>query len=79
VSLEKLFSLEEAGEILGTGVRFPRRLVAERRIRYTRVGKFVRIPEPALAEFIRMERLSLGRLGGGGLPDGWSASFGQDS
>lgn len=52
MSLEKLFSLAEAGEILGTGARFPRRLVAERRIRYVHVGKFVRIPESALVEFI---------------------------
>jgi excisionase family DNA binding protein len=31
---------------------FTRRLVAERRIRFTRVGRFVRIPESALREFI---------------------------
>lgn len=52
MSLERLFSLEEAGELFGTGVRFPRRLVAERRIRFVHVGKFVRIPESAIAEFI---------------------------
>ncbi|WP_352396436.1 excisionase family DNA-binding protein [Kineosporia sp. NBRC 101677] len=52
MSLERLFSLEEAGELFGTGVRFPRRLVAERRIRYVHVGRFVRIPESALVEFI---------------------------
>ncbi len=52
MSVERLYSLEEAGELFGTGVRFPRRLVAERRIRFVHVGKFVRIPESALVEFI---------------------------
>jgi excisionase family DNA binding protein len=32
--------------------RFTRRLVAERRIRFTHVGRHVRIPESALREFI---------------------------
>jgi excisionase family DNA binding protein len=42
--------------VLGTfstsGERFPRRLIAERRIRFVRVGRHVRIPESALCEFI---------------------------
>ncbi|MGI9004985.1 MAG: excisionase family DNA-binding protein [Streptosporangiaceae bacterium] len=46
----------EAAKALGTfaasGERFPRRLIAERRIRFVRVGRYVRIPESALAEFI---------------------------
>jgi excisionase family DNA binding protein len=37
---------------LGSGARFPYRLIAERRIRFTRVGRHVRIPESALREFI---------------------------
>jgi excisionase family DNA binding protein len=32
--------------------RFTRRLVAERRIRFTHVGRHVRFPESALREFI---------------------------
>lgn len=51
-TLERLLTLEEAGEYLGTGPRFPRRLVTERRIRFVRVGKFIRIPETALHEFV---------------------------
>jgi len=35
-----------------TSERFPRRLIEERRIRFVRVGRHVRIPESALAEFI---------------------------
>jgi excisionase family DNA binding protein len=39
-------------ELLGTTERFPRRLIAERRIRFVRVGRHVRIPESAMVEFI---------------------------
>jgi excisionase family DNA binding protein len=37
---------------LGTSVRFPRRLIAERRIIFVRVGRHVRIPEGAIDELI---------------------------
>ncbi len=49
---EKLFDVAQAAELLGTSVCFPRRLIAERRIRFVHVGRHVRIPESALAEFI---------------------------
>lgn len=49
---ERLYTVAEAAEILRTSERFPRRLIAERRIRFTRVGRHVRIPESALTEFI---------------------------
>jgi excisionase family DNA binding protein len=44
-------------ELLGTSERFPRRLIAERRIRFVRLSEngkrgHVRIPESALREFI---------------------------
>jgi excisionase family DNA binding protein len=42
----------EAAEFLNTNPRFPYRLISERRIRFTRVGRYVRIPESALREFI---------------------------
>jgi excisionase family DNA binding protein len=42
----------QAAEVLGTTERFPRRLIAERRIRFVRLGRLVRIPESALREFI---------------------------
>jgi excisionase family DNA binding protein len=50
--IDRLLTLEEAAEVLGTKPRFTRRLVAERRIRFTRVGRHIRIPESALREFI---------------------------
>ncbi|WP_207400880.1 excisionase family DNA-binding protein [Actinomadura roseirufa] len=49
---ERLLTIQEAGAFLNTGPRFPRRLVAERRIRFVKLGRFVRIPESALCEFV---------------------------
>jgi len=49
---DPLLTVEEAAELLGTGPRFPRRLIAERRIRFVHVGRHVRIPESALIEFV---------------------------
>ena len=49
---ERLLTVAEAAELLRTSERFPRRLIAERRIRFTRIGRHVRIPESALTEFI---------------------------
>jgi excisionase family DNA binding protein len=50
---DRLLTVEEAAEKLNTGVRFVRRLVAERRIWYTHVGRHVRIPESAVRELIQ--------------------------
>jgi excisionase family DNA binding protein len=47
-----LLTAEEAADRLGTGVRFTRRLIAERRIRFVRVGRHVRIPVSAIAELV---------------------------
>lgn len=49
----RLLTVAEAAKILRTSERFPRRLIAERRIEFVRVGRHVRISESALAEFIR--------------------------
>ncbi|WP_406838149.1 excisionase family DNA-binding protein [Streptomyces sp. AHU1] len=50
---ERHLSVDQVAELLGTSVRFPRRLIEERRIRYVKVGRHVRIPESAVEEFIR--------------------------
>jgi excisionase family DNA binding protein len=50
--VERLLTVGEVAGILATSDRFPRRLIAERRIRFVRVGRHVRIPESALREFI---------------------------
>ena len=49
---DRLLTVAEAADVLGTTERFPRRLIEERRIRFVRVGRHVRIPESALREFI---------------------------
>jgi len=50
--MEQLLTISEAAAVLGTSPRFPRRLIAERRIRYVRVGRHVRIPATAVDDFI---------------------------
>jgi excisionase family DNA binding protein len=50
--LERLLTVAQVAELLGTTERFPRRLIAERRIRFVRVGRHVRIPESAVRAFI---------------------------
>ena len=50
--VERLLTVAEVAELLSTSERFPRRLITERRIRFVHVGRHVRIPESALAEFI---------------------------
>jgi len=50
--VDRLLTVGQVAELLGTTERFPRRLIAERRIRFVRVGRHVRIPESALGEFI---------------------------
>jgi excisionase family DNA binding protein len=52
-ALARLLIVAEVAELLGTTDRFPRRLITERRIRFVRVGRHVRIPESAVREFIR--------------------------
>lgn len=50
--MERLLTVAQAADMLGTTTRFPRRLISERRIRFVRLGRHVRIPARALAEFI---------------------------
>ncbi|MER6451222.1 helix-turn-helix domain-containing protein [Streptomyces sp900105245] len=50
--MDRLLTVHEVAEILGTGVRFPRRLIEERRITFVKVGRHVRIPEGAVAAFV---------------------------
>ncbi|MGW7420375.1 excisionase family DNA-binding protein [Streptomyces sp. NPDC054813] len=49
---DRYLSVDQVAAILGTTVRFPRRLIEERRITYVKVGRHVRIPESAVREFI---------------------------
>ena len=54
---DKLLTVEEAADRLGTSVRFVRRLIAERRITYVKVGRHVRITEADLASFVAAGRI----------------------
>ncbi|MFF1507214.1 excisionase family DNA-binding protein [Streptomyces sp. NPDC058326] len=47
-----LLTVDEAAERLGTGVRFIRRLISERRIRYVKLGKHVRIADSVLNAYV---------------------------
>jgi excisionase family DNA binding protein len=52
-----MLSVDQAAQRLGTGVRFVRRLVAERRIRFYKVGKYVRFHPDDVTEYIRQGRV----------------------
>ena len=55
--MDRLLTVDEAGEFLNTGPRFVRRLIAERRIEFVRVGRHVRISESALRGFVQAGRV----------------------
>jgi excisionase family DNA binding protein len=59
--LDTLLSIEQAAERLGTSVRFVRRLIAERRIAYVKLGRHVRIAERDLNNFVATGRVEAGR------------------
>jgi excisionase family DNA binding protein len=50
--MDRLLTVGQAAEWLGTSPRFPRRLIAERRITFVRVGRHVRIPVSALEDYV---------------------------
>ena len=53
----RLLTVEAAADYMSTSVRFVRRLIAERRIEFVKVGRHVRISESALANFIESGRV----------------------
>ena len=53
----QLLTIDQAAEYLGTGQRFVRRLISERRIPYVKLGKHVRIERSALDGFINDGRV----------------------
>ena len=54
---DRLLTVEAAAERMSASVRFVRRLIAQRRIEFVKVGRHVRISESALAEFIDAGRV----------------------
>jgi excisionase family DNA binding protein len=62
--MERLLTVNEAAERLGTSTRFIRRLIAERRIAYTRLGRHVRIAGRDLDAFVASGRVEPRSLAG---------------
>jgi excisionase family DNA binding protein len=54
---DRLLTVGEAADRLGTSTRFVRRLVFERRIAFVKVGRYVRIAEADLEAFIAAGRV----------------------
>jgi excisionase family DNA binding protein len=54
---DPLLTVAQAGEYLGTGERFVRRLITERRIGYVKLGKYVRLQRSTLDAFIDAGRV----------------------
>jgi excisionase family DNA binding protein len=52
-----LLDVKQVAIRLGTKPRFVRRLIAERRIEFHKVGRYVRISESALCDFINAGRV----------------------
>ena len=61
---DKLLTVEEAADRLGMSVRFVRRLIAERRIAYTKLGRHVRIAARDLDAFVASGRVESRSLAG---------------
>ena len=55
--VERMMTVDEAADRLGTSPRFIRRLVAERRIAFTKLGRHVRLSSTDLDAFIRSGRV----------------------
>ena len=54
---DALLTVAQAGEYLGTGERFIRRLITERRIGFVKVGKYVRLERSTLDAFVDAGRV----------------------
>jgi excisionase family DNA binding protein len=57
--LDRLLTVQEAAERLGASTRFVRRLVAERRIAYVKVGRHVRLDPTDVEAFIAASRVEV--------------------
>jgi excisionase family DNA binding protein len=53
----QLLDVADAAAQLGTPVRFIRRLIAERRIRFYKIGRYVRIDRHDLDDYIAANRV----------------------
>jgi excisionase family DNA binding protein len=58
--MDRLLTPQEAADRLGTSLRFVRRLIFQRRIPFTKVGRYVRIAVSDLDAFIAAGRVEAG-------------------
>jgi excisionase family DNA binding protein len=68
----RLLTVEAVAERLSTSTRFVRRLIAERRIEFVKIGRHVRISEAALVQFIEAGRVE--PMTGGALRPRWKGA-----
>lgn len=52
---DQLLTIAQAAELFGTTDRFPRRLVAERRIAFVKVGRHVRFRRADIEDYIQRQ------------------------
>ncbi len=55
---DRLLTVEAAAERMSTSARFVRRLIAERRIAFVKLGRHVRISEADITAFIESGRIT---------------------
>jgi excisionase family DNA binding protein len=67
-AVEPLLTPAEFAEVTHTTERLCRRLIAERRIRFVKIGKYVRIPQSALDEFLAAGTVEPATSGGAQAP-----------
>ena len=60
--MDRLLTVEQAADRLGTSARFVRRLIFERRVAYVKVGRHVRIATHDLDAFISAGRVEAGLI-----------------
>jgi excisionase family DNA binding protein len=51
-AVDRLLTKIEAADRLNVAPRFVERCIVQRRIRFVRVGRFIRVPESAIDEFV---------------------------
>lgn len=56
-NVTELIDVDAAADLLGTPPRFVRRLIAERRIRFYKLGRYVRIDRTDVESFIAASRV----------------------
>jgi excisionase family DNA binding protein len=64
--MDRLLTMEEVAERLGTTPRHVRRLVFERRIAYRKLGRYVRFHPDDVAEYVAGTRIPAGAVAGDG-------------